>query len=211
MRTSDLPFPQDSSGIPVAAATRPPSRSVPGDGSLRVTCDAGPPPRLVLAGDIDLTTHADLTAALASAADSTGQVHIDMAGVRFCDVAGLRVILRGGAGQQPAPARATVHNLPPHLHKLLVLLDGDPAPDLVKDPAGHPRTSAGLPGQAARPRDDGSAQTPVSSLNGSAASPPPAAGAGQGCVPGRQVQPVPGPAIPVDRRGARSHRRHADA
>ena len=81
-----------------------------------------------------------------------------MAGVRFCDVAGLRVILHGGDGQQPAPAQATVHNLPPHLHKLLVLLAGDPAPDLVNDAAGQGAASTGHPDQVARPRNDGGAK-----------------------------------------------------
>jgi ABC-type transporter Mla MlaB component len=211
MLTSDLPFPQDGNGIPVAAATRHPIRSVPGDGRLQVTWGAGPPPRLVLAGDIDLTTHADLTAALAKVADSTGQVHIDLAGVRFCDVAGLRVILCGGDGQQPAPAQVTVHNLPPHLHKLLVLLAEDPAPDLVNDAVGQGAARTGHPDQVVWPRDDGSAQTPAGTLTKPTTSSPLAAEAGQRRFPGQQMQPLPAPAVPGSGRDARSRRRYADA
>jgi anti-anti-sigma regulatory factor len=124
VRTNDLPFAQDSTGIPAAAGARPAAHSVRGYGSLRITWDARPP-RVILAGDIDLTTHAALIAslALAKAADGAGQVHIDMGGVNFCDVAGLRIILRGGDGQLPASAPAVLHNLPPHLGKLLRLIN----------------------------------------------------------------------------------------
>ncbi len=121
---------------------------MPGDGGLPTAWDAGPP-RLVLAGNIDLASHAVLIAALAKAADGAGQVHIDMAGVSFCDVAGLRILLHGGDGQQPDPARTTLHNLSPHLKKLLHLLDQDAAPDLVMtQPAGP------TPAPATRMPDD---------------------------------------------------------
>lgn len=78
----------------------------------------------MLAGDIDLTTHAVLAAALAGAADSDGQLHLDLAGVRFCDGAGMRILLRGSR-RKPQACRTVLHNLPPHLDKLRHLLDGD--------------------------------------------------------------------------------------
>jgi anti-anti-sigma regulatory factor len=127
VRTNDLPSPQDSTDIKAAAGGRPGRFGVPGDGRLRITWKA----RLVLAGDIDLTSHAALITALtrARAADSSGRVHIDMAAVRFCDVAGMRIILGGGDGPQPPSARTTVHNLRPRLRKLRDLLTEAPAPD----------------------------------------------------------------------------------
>ncbi len=202
MRTDDFPFPQDSSGIPAVA--------VPDDGGLRITWDAGPP-RLVLAGDIDLTSRGALSSALAQAraADGTSPVRIDMAGVRFCDVAGLRLILHGGDGQ-PAPAWATVQNLPPHLHKLSGLLPGEPAGGPVNGAADQPGTGTGRPGQVTRSRTGGSARTPAA-LDDPAATPSPAARAGQEGVPGREMQPVPRPALLGRRRRARSRRRRADA
>jgi len=107
---------------------------MPGDGSLRIAWDAGPP-RLVLAGNIDLTSHTALIAAMAQAAGGAGQVHIDMARVSFCDVAGLRILMHGGDRQRPDPARVTLLNLAPHLKKLLHLLGQDAAADLVNERA----------------------------------------------------------------------------
>jgi|tagenome__1003787_1003787.scaffolds.fasta_scaffold20885329_2 anti-sigma B factor antagonist len=99
---------------------------MPGDGSLRTAWDAGPP-RLVLAGNIDLTSHTALIAAMAKAAGGAGQVYIDMARVSFCDVAGLRILMHGGDRQRSDPARVTLLNLSPHLKKLLHLLGQDTA------------------------------------------------------------------------------------
>jgi ABC-type transporter Mla MlaB component len=196
VRTNNLSFPQDSSGSWVAAAAGPPGDSVPGDGSLRITWDAGPP-RLVLDGDIDLTSHAVLIVALAEAADGTGQVHIDMAGVSFCDVAGMRIILHGGDGQPPGPAQVTVHNLSPHLEKLLRLVHRDAAPDLATGVAGQSGTSTGHP-DVARPREDGSAQILSSTRNEPATSPPPRGRSGAGMFPGPADAARPVPALPRD-------------
>ncbi|MFY9933882.1 MAG: hypothetical protein WAK82_38335 [Streptosporangiaceae bacterium] len=106
-----------------------------------------------------------------------------MAQVRFCDVAGLRIILGGGDGQQPAPAQVTLHNLLPHLDKLVNLLAGDPAPDLAAGAAG--RFSTGHPDQAARPRDEGNALTLAGTPDEPGTSPP-AARAEQRIFPGRR-------------------------
>lgn len=136
VRTNGPSFRQDSSSILVAGGTRPRGHRMPDDGRLRISWDTGPP-RLVLAGDIDLNSHAALIASLARAkdADGTGQVHVDMAGVTFCDVAGLRIILHG-SGRGPAGGHTTLHNIPPRLRRLLDLLAGGPASDLVNDKAG---------------------------------------------------------------------------
>lgn len=141
----------------------------------------------MLAGDIDLTTHAVLAAALAGAADSDSQLHLDLAGVRFCDGAGMRILLRGSR-RKPQACRTVLHNLPPHLDKLRHLLDGDPAQDRTADDRG------------ARPRA-GTADQPAAS--------PPAVGAGQRWSRARRYSPSrhqPGHRHAEDRR-----RRRADA
>jgi anti-anti-sigma regulatory factor len=143
----------------------------------------------VLAGDIDLTTHAVLAAALAGAADSDSQLHLDLAGVRFCDGAGMRILLRGSQ-RKPQACRTVLHNLPPHLDKLRHLLEGDPAQDRTADDRG------------ARPRA-GTADQPAAS--------PPAVGAGQRWSPGQEIQSVPAPARPGHRRAEDRRRRRADA
>ncbi len=61
-RMSGVSFPHDSNDITAVAGAQPRSQRGPDDGSLRITWHAG---RLVLAGDIDPTTHTALIAALA--------------------------------------------------------------------------------------------------------------------------------------------------
>lgn len=105
------------------------------DGSaLRITRTERPR-CLVLAGDIDEWTHADLLAALADAAAGSGEIHINLADVQYCDLAGLRAILQLGSasGQRPARSgrRLILVELPAHLKTVLQILGWDSAPGLV--------------------------------------------------------------------------------
>ncbi len=134
-----------------------------------------------------------------------------MAQVRFCDVASLRIILGSdGDGHQPARAQTTLYNLAPYLDSLRRLLR-DAAPDLANNAASQAGISTVHSHQAARPQNDGSAATRPSTLNEPTPSPPPAAEAGQGCLPGQEIQPVPEPAVPGRHGAARSYSRRADA
>ncbi len=66
-----------------------------------------PPPTLHLAGDIDDSTFPDLTRILAhTAAAGASRIHVDLADVEYCDVAGLRAIisLASGRGEDRAPS-----------------------------------------------------------------------------------------------------------
>lgn len=63
-------------------------------GILRTQFRPGQPSILQLEGEIDLSTAAQLHTALEEALSSDPAAMIDMAGVTFCDAAGLRVILK---------------------------------------------------------------------------------------------------------------------
>jgi len=68
-----------------------------------------------------------------SAADGSGEVHIDLAGVDYCGLAGLRVLtgLGDGDGQEQLPRRLILHHLPAHLSEVLRILGWDTAPGLA--------------------------------------------------------------------------------
>ena len=72
------------------------------DGMLRIAW-AGDPPVLNIAGEIDESTYPGLVGALKEVQDGYGEVHISLAEVDYCDLAGLRaiVLLTGTDGQGP--------------------------------------------------------------------------------------------------------------
>ena len=66
-----------------------------------------PPPVLHLAGDIDEWTYPSLIEVLAAAA-ATGwdRIRVDLAGVGYCDVAGLRAIMSMSMAGAPGESRS---------------------------------------------------------------------------------------------------------
>ena len=52
------------------------------------------PPGLAMGGDIDEETYCALIEALFKVTGNTAGVHIDLSAVNFCDLAGLRSIIR---------------------------------------------------------------------------------------------------------------------
>lgn len=105
-----------------------------GGGALRID-HAGN--LLRLAGDMDTVTHAGLVAALDRVAGQPADIHIDLAGVDFCDVACLRalVLLSHASHQNPdQPGRRVIlHQPPAELKNLLQILGWDTTPGLVID------------------------------------------------------------------------------
>ena len=94
-----------------------------------------PPPTLHLAGDIDEYTFPDLTQILArTAAAGAPRIHVDLADVQYCDVAGLRAIisLAGGQGEDRAAVDEIVFtHLPGPLQRVLRILGWDAAPGVI--------------------------------------------------------------------------------
>ena len=64
------------------------------DGTLRITWRSGEPPIMVLAGEVDEASYPGLVAALTGAAAHYDEIHLDLAGLGYCDLAGLRAIVR---------------------------------------------------------------------------------------------------------------------
>lgn len=96
------------------------------DGVLRIThTGAG---RLELAGEIDEETFPALVSHLGETAAGAAEVHVDLTRVRYCDLAGLRAVIRlTDAGRR----RVVLHGIPPHLDAVLGVLGWDGTPGLV--------------------------------------------------------------------------------
>lgn len=128
------------------------------DGVLRITSTSHPP-GLALEGEIDESTYPGLVHALQVSAKDRAEVHFSLGGVRYCDLAGLRAIVRttgiGGEDNGHGRGRRVVlHQVPAQLLKVMRIVGWDATPGLAVDqPAdGIPSDSppeAGRPGSAA--------------------------------------------------------------
>jgi anti-anti-sigma regulatory factor len=89
----------------------------------------------VITGDIDEFTYLRPTAALGGLADGDGDIHLDLAAVQYCDLAGLRALIRLSAGHDDWPdhegRRVILHGLPAPLETVLQVLGWDSMPGLV--------------------------------------------------------------------------------
>ena len=103
------------------------------DGVLRITRSCRPPV-LALAGEIDEATYPGLVSALEQAVNGEREVHFDLAGVAYCDLAGLRAIVcmtgADGGGHDGA-RRVVLHQLRPELMTVLRIVGWDSTPGLA--------------------------------------------------------------------------------
>ncbi len=106
------------------------------DGVLRIT---GVRPVFAIAGEIDESTYAGLVGVLDELGDTGGEVQLDLAGVQYCDLAGLRAIVAlTGAGHVGNGRRVVLRDVPPHLRKVLEIVGWDTTPGLTMDGPGVP-------------------------------------------------------------------------
>ena len=129
-------------------SSRSPGHLVSDDGELRIT-RLGDEPWLVVAGEIDEYSYKSLIRALASVARDPGEIHIDLADVEYCDVAGLRafvVLAAAPCRDQAACAvtrrpRVVLHQVPPRLVNVLHILGWDATSGLtIAEEPADPRT-----------------------------------------------------------------------
>jgi ABC-type transporter Mla MlaB component len=130
------------------------------DGVLRITSTSHPP-GLALEGEIDESTYPGLVHALQVSAKDRAEVHFSLGGVRYCDLAGLRAIVRttgiGGEDNGNGRGRRVVlHQVPAQLLKVMRIVGWDATPGLAVDqpadgipPASDSPPEAGRPGSAA--------------------------------------------------------------
>jgi ABC-type transporter Mla MlaB component len=110
------------------------------DGVLRITT-TDDPPGLAIAGEIDESTYPGLVSALDKLADGPAEIHVSLAAVSYCDLAGLRAIVRitgadsngtDGSGNGGS-RRVVLHGVPRQLKTVLQIVGWDSIPGLALD------------------------------------------------------------------------------
>jgi anti-anti-sigma regulatory factor len=103
------------------------------DGVLRITRTG--PAALAIAGEIDESSRAGLVATLREVTSEHPAVEIDLGGVTYCDLAGIRVILLlGGPGEASSPpggSHIVLRNMPGELSTIMQILGWEAAPGLT--------------------------------------------------------------------------------
>jgi ABC-type transporter Mla MlaB component len=114
------------------------------DGVLRITT-TDDPPGLAIAGEIDESTYPGLVGALDKLTDGPAEIHVSLAEVSYCDLAGLRAIVRitgaesngGGSGAggsgNAGNRRVVLHGVPRSLTAVLRIVGWDSIPGLALD------------------------------------------------------------------------------
>jgi anti-anti-sigma regulatory factor len=96
-------------------------------GQIDITRDGQAHDRLVLGGDIDEDTYPDLIEALKYLPRDHAGLHVDLSAVTFCDLAGLRAIVRLADTVTPV----TLHGVPGPLRSAMEILGWDQEPGLM--------------------------------------------------------------------------------
>ncbi len=122
------------------------------NGALRIT-ETASPAGLAITGDIDEATYPALVTSLHDIAERHHELHLDLSGVSYCDLAGLRAIVRLADGGRGGLVRQVLlHNVPHHLQVALTVTGWDALPGLAVEPRpsppGPPRVSPASPGPA---------------------------------------------------------------
>jgi anti-anti-sigma regulatory factor len=115
------------------------------DGALLITC-IGSPASLAIAGDIDEYTHAALVDTLRKLTDGLHEIHINLADVAYCDLAGLRAIILlagGSANHDGGGTRLVLHEVPGQLKTIVQILGWDTAPGLAIEELSQSSAPAG--------------------------------------------------------------------
>ncbi len=101
-------------------------------GALR-TAVMRAPPGLALGGDIDEETYPALVEALNHIPPDMASFHVDLSAVTFCDLAGLRAIVRLADTSTPV----ILHGVPRPLRAVMKILGWDQEPGLVISKRQH--------------------------------------------------------------------------
>jgi anti-anti-sigma regulatory factor len=102
-------------------------------GEIEVTDDGEVYDTLVLSGDIDEETYPALVEALSRVPRDSAGLHVDLYSVTFCDLAGLRAIVRLAESTTPV----ILHGVPGTLLTVMKILGWDQQPGLVISKRQH--------------------------------------------------------------------------
>ena len=102
-------------------------------GEIEVTDDGEVYDTLVLSGDIDEETYPALIEALSRIPRDNAGLHVDLSAVTFCDLAGLRAIVRLAESTTPV----ILHGVPRTLLTVMKILGWDQQPGLVISKRQH--------------------------------------------------------------------------
>jgi ABC-type transporter Mla MlaB component len=108
-------------------------------GALRITGIRGQD-ALAVAGEIDEQNYLALVDALRRLTDGLREIHINLAGVAYCDLAGLRAIIRlagSSASHDHEGTRLVLHEVPAYLVAVLQILGWDTTPGLTIEKPGE--------------------------------------------------------------------------
>ncbi|HEY5351783.1 MAG TPA: STAS domain-containing protein [Streptosporangiaceae bacterium] len=100
------------------------------NGVLRIA-QTSSPAGLAISGEIDEATYPALVTSLHELAEGHPEVQIDLGGVSYCDLAGLRAIVRLAEDGSTGPARRVrLHNVPSYIRVVLAITGWDAVPGL---------------------------------------------------------------------------------
>ncbi len=108
-------------------------RPVYDDGVLRIA-PTGSPGGLAISGEIDEATYPALVTCLHELADGHQQADLDLSGLSYCDLAGLRAIVRLAGGGPGDARRIRLHDVPQHIRVMLAITGWDRTPGLAVQP-----------------------------------------------------------------------------
>ncbi|WP_149262491.1 STAS domain-containing protein [Actinomadura sp. K4S16] len=97
---------------------------------LRITAASGLP-RVLITGEVDVSNTAAVTRALRAVQERVpGDVHADLTGVEFMDVAGLRAFTEAAGALHDRGGLLVLHRVPPHIERLFSLIGWNASPGL---------------------------------------------------------------------------------
>ena len=102
------------------------------NGVLRITAA---PSGLAITGEIDEATYPALVTSLNELAEGHEVVQLDLSGVSYCDLAGLRAIVRLAVDDGAGPVRRVLlRNVPQYIRGVLAITGWDALPGLALEP-----------------------------------------------------------------------------
>jgi anti-anti-sigma factor len=134
------------------------------DGVLQIT-RTGSQPVLAIAGEIDESNYRGLVDTLSQLAEEHGEIHFDLAGLDYCDLAGLRAIVRLAGPEVSSNGRESrrvvLHAVPPQLKTVLGILGWDSVAGLAIDEPASARAPGEWLSRASGSRPAGGPLAPV--------------------------------------------------